>query len=130
GRRAWQVNASGVATIAGGRRGTWAEFRERVARFAGALQTAGVQRGDRVAILALNGDVYLEYFCATPWAGALVVPLNIRLAAPELIAILNDAGASALVVDEAFAGMLPALQPKVPWVRRVFAAGGGAVPGG
>ena len=61
-RRACQVNANGVATIDGGRRRTWAEFRERVARFAGALQAAGVQRGDRVAILALNGDAYLEYF--------------------------------------------------------------------
>ena len=129
-RRACQINANGVATIDGGRRRTWAEFRERVARFAGALQAAGVQPGDRVAILALNGDAYLEYFYATPWAGALVVPLNIRLAAPELIAILNDAGASALVVDEAFAGMLSALQPNAPSVRRVLVAGGGAVPDG
>src|SRR5205823_1753228 len=129
-RRACQINPNGVATIDGDRRRTWTAFRDRVSRFAGALRAAGVQPGDRVAILALNGDAYLEYFYATPWAGALVVPLNIRLAAPELIAILNDAGASALVVDEAFAGILPALQPKVPLVRRVFAAGGGAVPDG
>src|SRR5438093_2265097 len=129
-RRACQINANGVATIDGGRRRTWAEFRDRVARFAGALQTAGVQRGDRVAILALNGDAYLEYFYATPWAGALVVPLNIRLAALELTAILNDAGAVGLVVDEAFAAMLPALVPNVRSVKRVFVAGGGAAPAG
>src|SRR5436190_15335438 len=97
-RRACQINAKGVATIDGDRRRSWAEFRDRVARFAGALRAAGVQPGDRVAILSLNGAPYLEFFYATPWAGALVVPLNTRLAAPELVAIINDAGATALVV--------------------------------
>src|SRR6185436_4546723 len=99
------------ATIDGDRRQTWREFRDRVARFAGALRAAGVQPGDRVAILSLNGVSYLEYFYAVPWAGALVVPLNTRLAAPELVAIINDAGAVALVVDETFAAMLPSLKP-------------------
>ena len=56
-----------------------------MARFGGLLHASGVQRGDRVAILSLNGDAYLEYFYAVPWAGALVVPLNTRLAAVELV---------------------------------------------
>src|SRR5262249_26258139 len=128
-RRACQINANGVATIDGDRRRTWSEFRDRVARFAGALQAAGVRRGDRVAILALNADAYLEYFYAAPWAGVLVVPLNIRLAAPELAAILNDAGAVGLVVDETFAPMLAALLPNVPSITRVFVTGGAAPSG-
>src|SRR5258706_11096311 len=70
-RRACQINPNGVATIAGDRRRTWTAFRDRVARFAGALRAAGVQPGDRVAILALNSDAYLECFYAAPWAGAL-----------------------------------------------------------
>ena len=129
-RRACQINPNGIATIDGDRRQTWRQLRDRVARFAGALRAAGVQRGDRVAILALNGDVYLEYFYATPWAGALVVPLNTRLAAPELIAILNDAGAVALLVDETFAAMLPALMPGLTTVRTVLVSGGSAPPAG
>ena len=128
--RACQINANGTATLDGGRRRTWSEFRERVARFAGALRATGVRPGDRVAILALNGDAYLEYFYAVPWAGALVVPLNIRLAPPELTAILNDAGAVALVVDDAFAAMLPALLPNMQSVTRVFVSGEGAAPAG
>ena len=83
------------------------------------LNGLGVQPGDRVAILSLNADSYLEYFYATPWAGALVVPLNTRLAAPELVAIINDAGAVALLVDETFAAMLPALMPGLTTVRTV-----------
>ena len=68
-RRACQINPQGVATVDG------------------ALQAAGVGRGDRVAILSLNRAAYLEYFYAAPWAGVTVVPLNTRLAAPELVAI-------------------------------------------
>jgi long-chain acyl-CoA synthetase len=129
-RRACQINPHGVATIDGGRRRTWIEFRDRVARYAGVLRAAGVARGDRVAILSLNSDAYLEYFYAAPWAGALVVPLNTRLAAPELVAIINDAGASALVVDETFAAMLPALVPNLTSVHSVFVTAAGMSPAG
>jgi long-chain acyl-CoA synthetase len=129
-RRACQINPNGVATIDGARRRTWTEFRDRVARLGGVLRAAGVQRGDRVAILSLNGDAYLEYFYATPWAGALVVPLNIRLAAPELVAIINDAGAVVLLVDETFAGLLPALVPPLATVRSVLVSGTGVLPAG
>jgi long-chain acyl-CoA synthetase len=128
-RRACDINPNGVATIDGDRRRTWTGFRDRVARLAGVLRGAGVQRGDRVAILSLNRDTYLEYFYATPWAGALVVPLNTRLVAPELIAIINDAGASALVVDDAFAPMLPALIPGLATVRQLFVSGSAAPAG-
>ena len=62
--------------------------------------------------------------------GALVVPLNTRLAAPELVAILNDAGAVALVIDETFAAMLPALMPGLTTVRAVFVSGAAAPPAG
>ena len=108
--RALQINRHGVATHHQGRRRTWAEFADRVARFAGALRALGVQPETRVAILALNSDRYLEYYYAVPWAGGLVVPLNVRLAAPELIEILNDAGADILIVDEAMSALLPALR--------------------
>ena len=129
-RRACQINPSGVAAIDGGHRRTWIEFRDRVARFGGVLCKAGVQRGDRVAILSLNGDAYLEYFYAAPWAGALVVPLNTRLAPPELVAILNDAGAVALVVDQTSAAMLPEMVPRLTSVRSVFVSGSAAPPPG
>ena len=77
-RPATQVNADGVATIAGDRYHTWAEFAARVARLAGALRQLGVGDGDRVAMLAWNSDRYLEYYFAVPWAGGIIVPLNPR----------------------------------------------------
>jgi long-chain acyl-CoA synthetase len=57
-----QVRGNDTATIFGDRRHSWMEFRERAARLAAGLKALGVARGDRVAILALNSDRYLEYY--------------------------------------------------------------------
>jgi acyl-CoA synthetase (AMP-forming)/AMP-acid ligase II len=74
-KRNVQVRGNDTATIFGDRHHSWMEFRERAARFAAGLKALGVARGDRVAILALNSDRYLEYYVAVPWADAVVVPL-------------------------------------------------------
>jgi len=108
-KHALQINPNGIATIFGDRVRTWKEVYERVTRFAGGLRDRGIQNGERVAILALNSDRYFEYFFSVPWAGGIVVPLNIRLAAAELIYLLNDSEATMLIVDDAFKSMLPEL---------------------
>ena len=61
-RRVLQTNPAGIATVDGDRRRTWREIGERVARLAGGLQQLGVKRGDRVAVLMLNSDRYLELY--------------------------------------------------------------------
>jgi long-chain acyl-CoA synthetase len=101
-KRALQVRRNEIATIDGERQRTWSEFAERVAKLAGALQNLGIEDGDRIAILALNSDRYLEFFYASVWLGAILVPLNIRLAIPELVYMLNDAEAKLLAVDDNF----------------------------
>ncbi len=129
-KRAVQLNSDGIATIDGERRRTWAEFAARVAKSAGAFKGLGLSGGGRVAILALNGDRYLEYFFAAPWAGGVVVPLNIRLAPPELIYMLNDSGAEMLMVDDAFQAMLPAFSGNLTTVKSIVFAGEGPIPEG
>ena len=69
---------------------TKGEFNIRVNRLAHALQEAGVKKGDRVAVLLANTHVYLEILQALCKLGGVMVPLNFRLAAPELEFILND----------------------------------------
>ena len=64
---------------------TYRQFGDRVQRLAGALRKLGIGDDDKVAILMLNGHRYLELFYGTFWAGGVAVPLNIRLAPPELI---------------------------------------------
>jgi long-chain acyl-CoA synthetase len=100
----------------------------RVRRLANELRGLGIQPGERVAILMLNGFRYLELYYAVPGLGALVVPLNYRLAEPELVAILADAGATALAVDDNFAPIGQRLAEARP--LRLIHAGSGATPVG
>ena len=85
---------------------TFREFADRVARLAGALQKLGMQPGDRVAMLSLNSDRYLEYQMAVPWGGGVLNPCNIRWSPAEILYSLNDSGSTILLVDETFAPLV------------------------
>jgi long-chain acyl-CoA synthetase len=129
-RRAARINRGVFATIDGERRRDWPQTLERIARLAAALRDLGVADGDRVAVLALNSTRYFECFYGAWWAGAVIVPLNVRWAAPEIAYSLADSGASVLVVDQAFAPLLPALAGRGLALPRVVYAGDGVAPGG
>ena len=82
---------------------TYAHFAHRIASVAHALHTQfGVRRGDRVAILSPNHPDYLVLLYACARLGAMMVPLNWRLAAPELLFILADADPRLLIVADGF----------------------------
>ena len=90
----------------------------------------GVNAGERVAVLALNSDRYYEYFYAVPWAGGVFVPINIRLAPPEVAFWLNDSGTEVLFIDDNFLHILEALKGQLETVREVIFMGDGPVPDG
>ena len=95
-----------------GERLSYAAFAARIEQTAAALkQELGVGRGDRVAILSLNRPDYLVLLYACARLGAILVPLNWRLAIAEQLFILTDAGAKVLALEQAFEGVLPALAP-------------------
>jgi fatty-acyl-CoA synthase len=99
----------------GGREIGYAAFAQRIAATARALKSQlGVGRGDRVAILATNHPDYLVLLYACARLGAMLVPLNWRLAIPEQLFILSDASAKVLVVEEAFAAVLPMFKEALP----------------
>ncbi len=85
---------------------SWREFGERVGRGAGALQAQGVGAGARFAVLARNGFRFEELKWAGFWLGAIPVPINWRLAPPEIAALLEDSGAVALLIENHFQGVL------------------------
>jgi long-chain acyl-CoA synthetase len=128
-RRAVQVNRNGIATIDGSRKRTWSEVADRVARFAGALRDLGLQPGARVAIYALNSDRYFELHYAVPWAGGALMPVNMRLAQPEVRYILEDSGADILIIDDACVALL-ADAPLPSSIKTVIHLGDGAAPRG
>jgi fatty-acyl-CoA synthase len=109
-----------TATIFEGKALSYRAFNERIESTASALKAEfGVVRGDRVAILSLNRPDYLVLLYACARLGAMLVPLNWRLAVAELMFILSDAAAKVLVLEQAFAGILPALATDLPVTRVV-----------
>jgi long-chain acyl-CoA synthetase len=91
-----------VFLIEEGRSLTYAQTLAGSRALAAALEEGGVSQGDRVALLFPNCiDFCLAYF-AVLTLGAVVVPLNNRLAPQELAYILNDSGAGTLILDQQF----------------------------
>src|SRR6202166_17262 len=94
---------------------SYAAFDARIDQTARALKTEfGVGRGDRVAILSLNRPDYLVLLYACARLGAMLVPLNWRLAAAEQLFILSDASVKVLALERAFDEILPALEESLP----------------
>lgn len=104
---------------------TWQAFADRVARLASALAGLGVSPGDRVAMLAANSPRYVEFYFATLWAGAVMVPVNGRWALPEKVHCLNDSGARLLLVDTGAHGEAAALRNACPALEQVIHADAG-----
>ncbi|NEY36010.1 o-succinylbenzoate--CoA ligase [Streptomyces sp. PRKS01-65] len=88
---------------------TYAQLYARTTRLAHALRARGVRRGDRVAYLGPNHPAYLETLFAAGTLGAVFVPLNTRLAGPEIAYQLADSGAKALLYGPAHAGLVAGL---------------------
>jgi fatty-acyl-CoA synthase len=103
-----------------GRTLTYAGLAARIAATASALKSElAVGRGDRVAILAANHPDYLVALYACARLGAMLVPINWRLAVPEQLYILRDSGAKVLVVEPAFEAIVAPLAEALPHVRVV-----------
>lgn len=82
--------ATALSTPDSGAAVSWMQFDRRTDEFAAALIKEGVQKGDRVGLLDYNTVDFVEAFVGTVKAGAIAVPLNWRLAGPELSAILSS----------------------------------------
>lgn len=128
--RALQRHPQRIAVREAGHHLTFAQFANRVARFAGALQRLGLQAGDRVAMLSLNASRYLEYLAAVPWAGGVLNPCNIRWSTTEIVYSLDDSGSAILLVDETFRPKVEALRRESTALREVIWCGDGPAPDG
>ncbi|MHA5047014.1 o-succinylbenzoate--CoA ligase [Streptomyces sp. SD15] len=102
-----------TALIHGGTGVTYAELYLRTTRLAQALRALGLRRGDRIAYLGPNHPSYLETLFAAGTLGAVFVPLNPRLAGPEIAHQLSDSGAKALVYAPPLAGLVAGLPGNV-----------------
>ncbi|WP_037304925.1 acyl-CoA synthetase [Amycolatopsis orientalis] len=95
-RRA-RISPQRTALLFEGEPTTYARLARRIAKLASRLAAAGVGHGDRVAYLGPNHPAFVETLFATTSLGAIFVPLNFRLTAPEIEHILADSGATVLI---------------------------------
>ncbi|WP_284751280.1 o-succinylbenzoate--CoA ligase [Arthrobacter sp. efr-133-R2A-120] len=98
-------SGSKIALISGNRQLSYEEFAERSDRLANALKAGGATKGDRVAYLGDNHPAFLEALFACGQLGAIFVPLNTRLAPPEINFQLEDCGAVALIHSASLNGL-------------------------
>jgi acyl-CoA synthetase (AMP-forming)/AMP-acid ligase II len=128
--RALQQHPHTLATICADRQQTFAQFAGRVARLGGALRQLGVQPGDRVAILAMNSDRYVECFFGIWWINAVANPVNTRWSVQEIVYSLNDCDATVLIVDDAFADKVADIRGDARALRTVIHFGDKETPAG
>jgi fatty-acyl-CoA synthase len=99
---------------------TYSYFAERIDALARAMKTRlGVHRGDRVAVLAQNSPDYLALLYACARLGAMLVPLNWRLALPEQVFILTDAAVKAVFLTTGFDAVCEPVGKTLPEVAIV-----------
>jgi len=126
--RAEQVSGSKIATVCNGRRRTYREVADRVARFAAALQSLQCESGTRIAVLSLNSDRYFECYFAVPWAGCEIVPLNIKWSVAENLYSLEDSATEVLIFDDAFADTAEQLLSQAENIREAIYIGDADTP--
>jgi fatty-acyl-CoA synthase len=116
--RAVDLYGNKIGVVCGERRFTYAEFGARCERLATALIADGIQPGERVAYLSFNNHQLLEGYFGVIQAHAVVMPLNVRLTPPELVAILNHSEARILLFENDFAPLVKELRPSCPLIEK------------
>ena len=113
------------------RRMTFREWNARACRLANALRGLGLEKGDRVAVLAYNRVEWLEIYAAAAKAGLIAVPINFRLVGGEIVYIATDCGARAFIVEDALLGAVEEIRDALPVEPgRYVHFGGATTPAG
>ena len=105
---------------------TYADTCEAAARFAGTMQSAGIQGGDRIAIICSNRIEFLEVVLGCAWLGAIAVPINVASRGPQLQHILSNCGARLLMMEAAYAENLAMLDPGELAIETIWLIGAAA----
>jgi acyl-CoA synthetase (AMP-forming)/AMP-acid ligase II len=100
-----------------GKRWTYAQISERVNRLANAMIKLGAEKGDRIGMLQVNCNQYVEAYYASAMIGAIFVPLNFRAKVDELSYMIANAEAKILLVGSRYSEMVDAMLPDLPTVK-------------
>jgi fatty-acyl-CoA synthase len=99
------------------RRLTYTDLRDRIGRLANYLKMLGVRPGDTVGVMDWDSHRFLEAFFAIPMMGAILQTVNVRLSPEQVTYTINHAGASVLLVNDEFIGLLQGIKSQLNKVR-------------
>jgi acyl-CoA synthetase (AMP-forming)/AMP-acid ligase II len=126
----WEAVADAIpdapALACGEVRRSWRDYEERGARFAAALEAAGLGRGAKVGLYASNCNEYLEAQFGVFKAGGCPINVNYRYSEAELVYLLDNAEAEAVVFDARFAPRVAAIRDQLPKVKLFVAIDDGS----
>ena len=116
-RRARRLYPEREAIVDGDLRLSYSQFLDRCDRWSSALQSLGVQQGDRIAYIAPNTHAQLESFYAVPQIGAILVPLNYRLTADDFVYLINHSGARIVCAHSDYLEAVDSVRDQLPHVE-------------
>ena len=100
-----------------GKSWSFAETYDRINRLSNGLASLGVEKGDRIGILQVNCNQYIEIYFAAAKIGAIFVPLNFRARAEELSYMIGNAEAKILFVGSRYLDMADTMLPQLPTIK-------------
>ena len=118
-------HADKVGFVCGDVRWTFAQFAQEVDRLAAGLATLGLEKGDRIGVVALNCHEFLLLYGAAAKLGAIMLPINWRLKPEEIQMILEDCTPKAMVAGPEYKEMVGKLADRCPFVLQLLALGNG-----
>ena len=118
-----EYNPEKTAVIEGQRQYTFRQFADRTRSMGNALLGIGMEKRDRVAILSRNSIENAETYFSIPNAGLVLVMLNFRLAPPEILSVLKDSQASALMVNEEYVEQIENLKESLSFIKHYIFIG-------
>ena len=128
--RARTLYPDAIGAVCHDKRLTYRELASRIDHLSSALVVRGLGKGDVVAYLSFNCHRLLEGYYAVPQTGAILLPINVRLTSADIGYILRDAGARAVVVDRALAGLLKPALSGLSGMRTIILMGGDSASDG
>jgi long-chain acyl-CoA synthetase len=99
---------------------SFSQYKERVDRLAEGLRISGLEKGDRIGVLGKNSLEYFLLYGAAAALGAILLPLNWRLSAEEIVFNLSDCEPRLLFVDQEYQQMIAGLKPKLPSLESFY----------
>jgi acyl-CoA synthetase (AMP-forming)/AMP-acid ligase II len=114
-----------TAIVFEGKRFSFSDLNERSNRLANALAGLGIGKGDRIAILQVNCNEYVEAYYASAKLGAIFVPLNFRAKQNELTHMLKHSETQVLLLGKRYADMVKDMSKELPNIKHYICIEGG-----